>query len=296
MKGGLALRSMRVGLVVLFSTLALGCGRAPVPAACAGAVAIGQSVAIPAGTLGAPPASSYPEEAQGPQGPVGAFEIDATEVTNQQFEAFVAATGYVTVAERMTASGRNGAAVFSGETALWRLDPAADWRHPLGAGSSIEGRGTEPVVGVAYEDAEAYARWAGRRLPTEAEWTLAAQTAQSEQTGRLDQEAIGPDGTPLANIWMGIFPVHDTLDDGYRGVAPVGCYPPNPHGLYDMIGNVWEWTDTPFGPGQHTIKGGSYLCAENFCKRYRSAARQGQDVDFSSNHIGIRIVRDLPAG
>lgn len=262
----------------------------------------GAFVAIPEGRFMQGEQGVYPEEGPAREVRVAAFSLQAHEVTNRQFEAFVAATGYVTDAERTSASGdpAGGSGLFTlppsgGGMGSWALVRGATWKTPEGPGSGLAGRMDQPVVHVSLNDARAYARWAGGRLPSEAEWEYAASLGLPDPDVPVSG-AYDAAGKPLANTWQGIFPVRNEGDDGFTGAAPVGCFPPSRIGLYDMIGNVWEWTETPFGPGQHTIKGGSYLCAENFCKRYRSAARQGQDIDFSSNHIGLRIVRDLPAG
>jgi formylglycine-generating enzyme required for sulfatase activity len=279
-------------------------------ATCPEGIAIATEVLIPAGDVPAAGDALYPEEEAGPGGYVDAFKIDATEVTNDQFAAFVEATGYVTIAEQMNADGvRNGAAVFSRATRQWRVDNDADWRHPEGRGSNIERRGRHPVVAVAYEDAEAYARWRGRRLPTEAEWERAARSDAApalDIEGEIRNEA----GAPTANIWTGLFPISDTGEDGFTGTAPVGCFSPNARGLYDMIGNVWEWTSDWYGVyerpetaeiarrsdsdklPQRVIKGGSHLCARNLCSRFRSNARQPGDPGLGYSHIGFRTVGD----
>jgi sulfatase modifying factor 1 len=240
---------------------------------------------------------------------VGGFWIDATEVSNAQFTAFVAATGYVTDAERL-----GNAAVFASPatdaaaspSTWWKLQAGADWRHPEGPGSSIEGRANHPVVQVTRADALAYARWLGRDLPAEAEWEAAAKA------GLANPEAdriIGSAEAPKANFWQGNFPYTDDARDHYAGRAPVGCYAANAYGLHDAIGNVWEWTRDPYtGPRQPhghgdaalsrpvgttevaVIKGGSYLCAANFCVRYRASARHPQEADLPTSHVGFRTV------
>ena len=268
---------------------------------------------------------------------LGDFWIDRTEVTNADFARFVAATGYVTLAERpldpKAYPGLQGdqlkpsAIVFVGAEdpassdpgQWWRVVQGADWRHPLGRGSSIAGKDALPVVQVAWADALAYARWLGRDLPTEAEWEYAAR-------GGLKDARYTWGDAPFdrkhaqANIWQGPFPAVDTGEDGYKArVAPVGCFAANGYGLFDMAGNVWEWTkdwyrpnldpaaaDSPQGPAEadaldpgdpserkHVIKGGSFLCADNFCFRYRPPAREGGPTDTGSNHVGFRTVLRL---
>ena len=275
----------------------------------------------------------YPEEAPVHRAAVDGFWIDRRPVTNADFARFVAVTGYVTLAERMPAAedypGADPAALhpaslvfaapdrvvdMSDWRAWWRYAEGADWRHPEGPGSDLEGRSDHPVVHVAHADAAAYAAWAGKALPTEAEWEFAAR-------GGLDRaefawgDALVPGGEHRANTWQGRFPVENLAEDGHAGTSPVTAFPPNGYGLFDMIGNTWEWTDTPWRddhrrsgapaccgagaarPGVHAlkvVKGGSHLCAPNHCRRYRPAARQPQSVDTSASHIGFRCVMRGP--
>jgi formylglycine-generating enzyme len=283
----------------------------------------------------------YPEEQPAHVVRVGAFGIDRYEVTNERFAAFVAATGYVTVAERPLdpaefpgAPPENlvpGSMVFTpppGPVDLrhisqwWTWIPGARWAAPEGAGSSLDGRADHPVVHVAHEDAAAYASWVGGRLPSEAEWEFAAR-------GGLDSaaftwgDAARPDGRVMANTWDGDdFPWRSTGESGFLGTSPVGSFPPNGFGLYDMAGNVWEWTadwwadhhadadadadDRPccassFDPAQpqfriprKVIKGGSHLCADTYCLRYRPAARRPQMIDTGMSHIGFRCAWPPP--
>lgn len=256
---------------------------------------------LPGGSfvMGADP--QYPEEGPPRRVTVKAFSIDTHELTNAEFARFVAATHYRTVAERdpprlpgaPPAMGKPGSAVFSvpdrQDPRWWRWSVGAQWRHPSGPKESIVGHDQEPVVQIAYDDADAYARWAGKRLPTEAEWEYAALGGATALP-----EPVDTHGTPQANYYQGVFPARDLGLDGYRGRAPVGCFKPNPFGLYDMIGNVWEWTSETAGAGHASgvIKGGSYLCASNYCARYRPAARQFEERGLGTDHIGVRLVRD----
>ncbi|MDP3459167.1 MAG: SUMF1/EgtB/PvdO family nonheme iron enzyme [Hyphomonas sp.] len=264
---------------------------------------LGKFVAVPSGQFRKGAYAVYPEEAPEMILHVAGFEMLAHEVTNAEFARFTEATGYVTTAERSAAEGGPGAgsAVFrmpaerGAPTDTWQLVPGATWRAPEGPGSDISNRGRHPVVHVSLADAEAYAAWAGGRLPTEEEWEYAAAIGLPDPADPWSG-AYAPSGAPRANTWQGFFPLMDDGADGFAGRAPAGCFAPNEIGLHDMIGNVWEWTATPYQSGTHTIKGGSYLCADNFCRRYRPAARQPQETDFSSSHIGFRIVREPPEG
>ncbi|MGH8193746.1 MAG: SUMF1/EgtB/PvdO family nonheme iron enzyme [Woeseiaceae bacterium] len=265
---------------------------------------------VPAGRF-AMGSEHYPEEGPVVEVAVVAFDIDRHEVTNAQFRRFVAETGYITSAERATELGfeANGSAVFA--DARWAFVPGADWRHPEGPDSTIEGRDFEPVVQVSFEDAGAYAGWAGRALPSERQWEYAAR-AGLDGAEYAWGDTLTPGGEYRANTWQGEFPASNTGGDGFEGRAPVGCFEANSYGLYDMIGNVWEWTADPyqathvrddthehagsgFDPRQPgvpvgVIKGGSFLCAENFCRRYRPAARHPQDTQLGTNHLGFRTV------
>ena len=260
----------------------------------------------------------YPEEGPAREATVGPFWIDRSEVTNAQFAAFVAATGHVTVAERgldpaehphlPESLTRPGSMVFAPPRAIsglddptqwWRYVGGATWREPLGPGSSIAGYEDHPVIHVAWEDALAYARWLGRDLPTEAEWEYAAR-------GGLDGaayswgEAYNPAEGWKANTWQGHFPAENRREDGWLATAPAGCFAPNGYGLHDMAGNVWEYVRDAWSPkpaslaapdaARVTVKGGSWLCAPNYCARYRPAARQPQELSLGSNHIGFRTV------
>lgn len=257
----------------------------------------------------------YPDERPAAAAPVHVqpFWIDQTEVTVAQFAAFVNETAYVTEAER-----QGGAVVFHAPTdaemnqrpyAWWTFVKGADWRHPGGPGSVITGLDNVPVTFVTKADALAYAHWLGRDLPTEVEWEYAGKAGQSGDP--LDAAPRDAAGKPTANYWQGIFPAINAREDGHAGLAPVGCYGASAFGLHDMIGNVWEWTrDAYTGPHQPhmngdtaavaapfhrpnertVIKGGSYLCSPDFCVRYRASAREAQEADLATAHIGFRTV------
>ncbi len=240
---------------------------------------------------------------------VRSFWIDRHEVTNAQFAKFVAATGYVSTAER---HGRGW--VFEPTRKAWLLVPRADWRHPFGPHSSIAGQEHRPVVLVSWYDAAAYARWAGKRLPTEAEWEFAARSGSYDADfpwGRQAQVS----GQPMSNSWQGWFPERDLGLDGARELAEVGSYPPNRYGLYDMSGNVWEWCadwyaedyyrlgehDNPAGPlrepqgGRRVQRGGSWLSADNVSPELQVWARGAGPPDIGRNHLGFRCARDAEA-
>jgi sulfatase modifying factor 1 len=284
---------------------------------------------IPAQTATVGSDAHYTEEAPAREVAVDGFWIQPRQVTNAEFTEFVDATGYITVAERSPdpadypgAPPENlqpGSMVFqrtAGAVDLrhlgqwWTWTPGAAWNHPRGPRSSLRGRETHPVVHVAFDDAKAYAEWAGLDLPTEAQWEVAARGGLAAKTYTWGDEPE-PRGTRLANYWHGEFPY--LPDTGYGTTRPVGSFPANDYGLHDMAGNVWEWTtdwwgDTPavesccaadsydpaqpqFQIGRKVIKGGSFLCADSYCLRYRPAARRPQMVDTGMSHIGFRCVR-----
>lgn len=289
----------------------------------------------------------FPEEAPRKEIEVSGFWMDETEVTNAQFQKFVEETGHVTYAEQeadlsefpQKALSRlpkspfnNGAIVFNSPTQLkgdimdpgaylqwWKWDPEASWKSPEGKGSTIEGREDYPVTCVNYDDAAAYAKWARKRLPTEAEWEYAARGGLENKTFTWGDEIQGDE--PMANTFQGTFPTQNTIEDGYQGPAPVKSFPPNGYGLYDMAGNVWEtcsdyydpdypktretknpqgpetWTSSKGNKGEespsHVTKGGSFLCHISYCMRYRPGARHSIENDSPTRHTGFRCVKDL---
>lgn len=297
---------------------------------------------VPGGTFRMGDDRFYPEEAPIHCVIVDGFWMDTHAVTNAQFRRFVAATGYVTVAEQTLnpadypdadpALLAPGSLVFRktpgpvdlrDHTHWWTYVPGVHWRRPYGPRSSIGGKAQHPVIHLAYEDAEAYARWAGKELPTEAEWEFAARGGLESAIYPWGDEYT-PEHTPLANTWQGEFPWQNLLQDGHDGTAPVGTFPPNGYGLFDMVGNVWEWTADWYQPGhgddtgrpccapvnprggtpedsydlmnprmripRKVIKGGPHLCAPNYCLRYRPAARQAEAIDSATCHLGFRCI------
>lgn len=277
----------------------------------------------------------YPEERSADNVQVSQFCIAQHEVTNIQFAEFVKSTGYVTVAERplskkqfpeLSEDERSpGSVVFQPPSvknepieflSWWQWVKGANWQHPEGPDSNLDGRENHPVVHVAYEDAQAYAEWVSKSLPTEAQWEFAARGGLKNQIF-----AWGNQYSPHnANTWQGEFPIQNTQEDGYLQTAPVGSFQNNGYGLSDMTGNVWEWTQdwyqvghapiahtvnpvisdsqSSFDPrepsvAKHVIKGGSFLCAKNYCSRYRPAAREAQSPDTGTSHIGFRLVKNI---
>ncbi len=259
--------------------------------------------------------SVYPEEKIKLQ-KIAGFWMDEHEVTNYQFAEFVKATGYQTLAERkVNAEGNTAVFIFPNQKTKnlggWKLDPTANWRHPGGIKTSIDGKENFPVTAISYEDAQAYATWLGKTLPSEAQWEWAARSAKANAIGSVDDhhQPLSTD----ANTFQGIFPIRNTADDGFVGLAPVGCFTPNALGLYDMIGNVWEFTSDSWIAtsiiskdseasvpdiqrvgivNKKIIKGGSFLCSSDFCMRYRPGARAGQDIDLGASHLGFRTVKN----
>jgi formylglycine-generating enzyme len=285
-------------------------------------------VSLPGGEFLMGSEDFYPEERPVRPVRVDAFWMDERPVTAAEFRRFVRETDYVTLAERPLDPDDYpdadpgllvpGALVFratAGPVPLddyrnwWEYVPGAHWKRPGGSGTTINGRDRHPVVQIAFEDAEAYAAWAGKELPTEAEWEYAARGGLEGAAFAWGDEHF-PDGKPAANTWQGRFPWENLKLDGHEGTSPVGSFPPNGYGLFDMTGNVWEWTTDFFTPGddveapaccappvapgerfpRRVIKGGSHLCAPNYCLRYRPAARQGEAVDTSTGHIGFRCI------
>ncbi len=295
---------------------------------------------IPGGTFLMGSDHHYPEERPSHQVKIDGFWIDHSPVTNRQFQRFIKETGYITMAERSPKPEDYpgalpellvpGSLVFQqpnfpvelNQVSWWAYIPGANWRHPEGPGSSIKGRENHPVVHIACEDAEAYAVWAGKTLPTEAQWEFAARGGL-EGTAYAWGDELMPGGRMMANFWLGEFPWQN-LKTHRPGTTPVALYPPNGYGLYDMIGNVWEWTqdwyqdhhlgrkpksccilDNPRGCHKQesidsrtpeiqiprrVLKGGSFLCASNYCRRYRPSARHAEMIDTSACHIGFRCV------
>ncbi len=299
-------------------------------------------VSFPGGRFRMGSDQHYMEEAPAHRAMVSPFWIDRAPVTNRQFREFVDATGYLTIAERVPDAKaypgalphmlKAGSLVFSppgGPVDLndwsqwWKFEFGANWRRPRGRGHSNQGLDDHPVVHVAFDDTLAYATWAGKELPTEAEWEFAAR-------GGLDGAEFAwgadlmPNGHHMANIWQGRFPFENLAADGYARSSPVGAFPPNGYGLHDMIGNVWEWTTDWFASRHNddvsspccipvdprggceadsfeacnssarvprkVVKGGSHLCAPNYCRRYRPAARHAQPIDTGMSHVGFRCI------
>jgi formylglycine-generating enzyme required for sulfatase activity len=304
-------------------------------------------VKLPGGTfmMGGNNEQASPDEYPRHEVTVAAFWIDLTEVTNAQFQKFVDATGYITTAERKPDWGElsktlpPGTAKPADELLVpaslvvkipthdvdlhdygqwWKWTPGADWKHPQGPGSNLDGKSNFPVVHVSWDDAMAYCKWAGKRLPTEAEWEFASRSGMKEATYPWGDEPIHK-GKAKANSWDGTFPSNNTKKDGYVFVAPVKSYAPNKYGLYDMAGNVWEWCSdwydadyyesvkdgvtNPKGPAKsfdpqepympkRVVRGGSFLCNDSYCSGYRSSRRMRTSPDTGLEHTGFRCVAD----
>lgn len=325
----------RLLLASLGLLLSGGCAHEQPPAQAAGVAP--KMVLVPGGTfvMGSDD-PRFPDAAPRHTVTLPAFYLDEHEVTNAAFAAFVAATGYVTVAERRpnprdfpgvpAAQLVAGSAVFArpdGSVSLaepgqwWRYVAGANWRHPLGPGSSVAGHDRDPVVQVCYPDAQAYARWAGKRLPTEAEWECAARAGQRAATPYYWGKELTPNGQWQANIFEGDFPAGNTRADGYEGVAPVKSFPPNAWGLYDLEGNVWEWcadyyrpdyycaspAASPPGPAdsydpdepglvKRVQRGGSFLCSDQYCVRYQAGSRGKGEINSAANNLGFRCAKN----
>ena len=312
--------------------LAVSPGPAPYP----------DMVWIPGGTFRMGSDKHYVEERPVHKVTVDGFWIDKYPVTNERFAEFVEATGHVTFAEippdPKDYPGALPEMLYAGSLVFhkphgpvdranignwWSYDRGADWRHPRGRETSIEGIERHPVVHVTFGDAETFARWEGKELPTEAEWEYAARGGLLDAPYAWGHEFM-PGDRPMANTWQGEFPYQNLVEDGYEGTSPVGAFPPNNYGIYDMIGNTWEWTTDWYNPqheadapkaccvpvnplgGKETqsydpnhpeikiprkvLKGGSYLCAPNYCRRYRPAARFPEPIDTSTCHVGFRCI------
>lgn len=316
--------SILSGIALLFVT---ACSDNPSPVMCLAESEANITVSIKGGEFKFGDNRYYPNEGPIKVAQVADFNIDKTEVTNAQFRAFIDSTGYVTAAERglsevefpnIPAEFRvPGSMVFvapdldkpSSPATWWQFIAGASWQHPQGPDSNVESKGAFPVVHIIHADALAYAKWLGRRLPSEEEWEYASRgglEGASFSWGEEDPNA----GASKANTWQGRFPYNNLNEDGFVGSSPVGCFAANGLGLHDMTGNVWEWTDTPYGPDRKrdygvdgydpqqpgvivkTLKGGSFLCSDNYCQRFRPAARQAQDTTLASSHIGFRTAAD----
>ena len=298
----------RIGAVLVVAVAVAGIAGLRARSAPAGKPPSGKApagmVRIPGGTFKMGVAGSFAYEGPVHSVTVKPFFLDKHEVTNAQFAAFVKATGYRTVAEKEGWSG-----VFDPKQKKWVAVDGADWRHPTGPKSSIKGRDNYPVLQVCWYDAIAYAKWAGKRLPTEAEWEFASRGGLEGKPYAWGTE-LNPKGRYVANYWQGTFPEKDLGKDGFAGVAPVGKFPPNGYGLLDMTGNVWEWVADRFAPdyyarspkvdpkgpkegNENVIRGGSFLCATNFCSGFRVAARNKNTPDSATNNTGFRCAMDV---
>ncbi|MEO1729534.1 MAG: formylglycine-generating enzyme family protein [Pseudomonadota bacterium] len=301
----------RMAILFASAVSVAGCGQLfgsaddPVVVPSCNGIAQAEMIWVEGGTVTLGDDPLYPEEGPPREVDVGGFWISKTEITNAQFAKFVEATGYLTEAERDPPKLPGappemllpGSAVFrvpsSDNPNWWFWKPGAQWRNPSGPASVIEGRDNDPVVQVTFNDALAYAEWAGMSLPTEDQWEFAARAGEPALPVPKSSS-----GEAKANYYQGVFPAKDLGEDGYTSRAPVGCFEANAFGLHDMIGNVWEWTQSEARPGQprNIIKGGSFLCAANYCARYRPSARQFQERDLGTDHIGFRVVDTTTPG
>lgn len=279
---------------------------------------------IPAGTftMGTNDLNSMPNERPACKVQVNGFWMDEYLVTNAEFKKFVDKTGYITTAEQKPSWEElkkqlppntpkpndnllvPGSSVFTPPThpvplnnlnAWWSWVPGANWKQPEGVGSHLKNRENHPVVHISWDDANAYAKWAGKRLPTEAEWEYAARGGLENKRFPWGDE-FKPNGKFMANTFQGKFPYQGVPEDGYAGTSPVDAFPANHYGLYDMVGNVWEWTadiypNAPYGPSR-VIKGGSFLCHVDYCESYRPSARRAETPDTGTSHLGFRLVSD----
>lgn len=267
--------------------------------------------------MGSDSGQGYPADGEGPQRRVmlGAFSISAYAVTNAEFEVFVSETGYVTDAERngwsfvfhqhVGKEAKNRVKGVSSEARWWLAVEGACWTRPEGPGRDVAYRMDHPVIHVSWHDAKAYCQWSGTRLPTEAEWELAARGGLEARTYPWGDE-LHPDGRHRCNIWQGTFPTQDLGSDGFAGAAPVTAFEPNGYGLFNVVGNVWEWCEDWFSPNYHRVtrsedprcviptgrrsmRGGSFLCHHSYCNRYRVAARGSNTPDSTTSNCGFRV-------
>ncbi len=322
--------SVRIYVGVFCLALLTACSEDKLPLACLPESELNQTVDVSGGDFKFGDNRYYPNEGPVKVTRVADFNIDKTEVTIGQFKAFVDATDYVTAAERGLSDVDfpeippefrvPGSMVFvapdldkpSSPATWWQFVSGANWQNPKGPDSSIAGKEAHPVVQITHADAIAYAQWLGRRLPTEAEWEYASRGGLEGASFSWGEESPNV-GASKANTWQGRFPYNNMNEDGFIGSSPVGCFAANGLGLYDTTGNVWEWTDTAYGPDRKrdygaegydpqqpgvtvkTLKGGSFLCSDNYCQRFRPAARQAQDTTLASSHIGFRTAADITA-
>ena len=323
------IKRLAIAFVSVSSMLLLtACSEEPSPMICLPESEANTTINVKGGEFKFGDNRYYPDEGPIKLAQVADFNIDKTEVTNAQFQAFTDTTGYITAAEIGLSEQEfptippefrlPGSMVFvapeldkpSAPATWWQFMPGANWRYPEGPQSSIDGKGAFPVVHIIHADAMAYAKWLGRRLPSEEEWEYSSRGGLEGASFSWGEEAPNA-GVSKANTWQGRFPYSNMNEDGFVGRSPVGCFAANGLGLHDTTGNVWEWTDTPYGPDRErdygaagydpqqpgitvkTLKGGSFLCSDNYCQRFRPAARQAQDTTLASSHIGFRTAADI---